>query len=224
MKKEFDFYEFTGIVLPGIIVLLFLVICVPGAKSSLLGDKLGLGEFGVLVLVSYVVGHLMQAITNLWEKMYWVIQGGMPTDWLRNPKQKLISPEQLKIVEGKIPTLLHTTLTRGIPGSSKSTWRGLTRQMYAAVQGSGRNSRVDTFNGNFGLMRGTVSAGLIIFVSTIEMGLSHERRVLIWTSVMILLAGYRMQKFALLYARELFAQFAQLSDATEGKVSGNEKS
>jgi hypothetical protein len=212
MKKEFDFYEFAGIILPGLIVLLFLTVVIPSAKALLFGEKLDLGEVGILVLVSYVVGHLMQGLTNMWEKVFWAFYGGMPTDWLTKQKQSLISEEQRDLIESRIPSFLRTNLSPGIVGTPARKWRSLTRQMYAAVQASGRSARIDTFNGNYGLLRGTVTAGLLIILFTFILGVQPRAKVICWVVGLVVLAGYRMQRFGVLYARELFAQFVQLDE------------
>jgi len=212
MKKEFDFYEFTGIILPGMIVLLFLAVTHPTVNKWLSAEKLGLGEFGVLILLSYITGHLIQGFSNAWEWVFWKLQGGMPTDQLRNKKQTVISAAQLALVEAKVPIFLKTSIPEGVAGFPADAWKGLTRQMYAAVQAAGRNARIDTFNGNYGMMRGTVTAGLITGFFTIGMGIQPEVRILCWIACGTALACYRTRRYGLLYARELFAQFIQLDE------------
>jgi hypothetical protein len=93
---------------------------------------------------------------------------------------------------------------------SKRDWYSITRQVYAEVAARSSNSRVDIFNGNYGLTRGIASALLIgLVLLLIVHGFTY------WQIILALLVGigvalYRMHRFGILYARELFVQFLQL--------------
>ena len=220
MKREFDFYEFTGIILPGLIVLLFVAFANSSLRAALFQDKVGLGDFGILILLSYICGHLLQALSNLWEKALWLPQGGLPTEWLRTKNNKLISEGQREWVETRIPLILNVGLPKGISGVSRKEWSAITSQMYVAVQAAGRTARIDTFNGNYGLLRGCVSAGIIVIILALYLGIHPLKEIIGWALLMMAIACYRTQRFGVHYAKELFLQFAQLDGPPE-KGSGN---
>lgn len=220
MKREFDFYEFTGIILPGLIVLLFVAFANTTLRGALFQDKVGFGDFGILILLSYICGHLLQALSNLWEKALWLPLGGLPTEWLRTKKDKLISEGQRQWIEIRIPLILNVQLPNGISGTTKKEWRGITSQMYVAVQAAGRTARIDTFNGNYGLLRGCVSAGIIVIVLALYLGIQPLMEIVGWTLLLMAIACYRTQRFGVHYAKELFLQFAQLDDPAD-KSEGN---
>ena len=105
-------------------------------------------------------------------------------------------------------------------------WSIATREMYAAVAARSRAGRVDTFNGVYGLNRGLACAFLAgaIFAAigaTLEMELQVP-----WVMVGLLVIAasmslVRMHRFALRYARELFAQFLQLSGEEQASADGS---
>jgi hypothetical protein len=209
MKRDFDYYEFAAIILPGFIVLLFAAFVLPQTRTLLLNGKLGVGDFGVLVLLSYICGHLVQAISNLWEAPFWKLQHGMPTNWIVLKGQKLLSESQIKLMPQAIRGRL-----KGFPDNLEEIpihkWRGAPSQMCAVVRSEGRAARLDTFNGNYGLLRGIVSAMLTIAIATVLVPVHPIGKILGWEALIAALALYRMQRFAVYYAKELFVQFIQL--------------
>jgi predicted RND superfamily exporter protein len=64
---------------------------------------------------------------------------------------------------------------------------------------------VDTFNGNYGLMRGLAAAFVMIFALAIVT--SQGIIALCVLAVLFLLGVYRMHRFGRHYATELFTQF-----------------
>ena len=52
------------------------------------------------MVLAYVVGHLIQALGNLIEQLFWALQGGMPTDWLRTNRHQLLAPTQVSLAKG----------------------------------------------------------------------------------------------------------------------------
>jgi hypothetical protein len=86
VKRDLSFYEFAGIVAPGLVLLLGIAVLTSDAPSFQQIAKFDLGGLGLLLVLSYVAGHLVQAIGNVLERVYWSWWGGMPTDWVRNGK------------------------------------------------------------------------------------------------------------------------------------------
>jgi hypothetical protein len=143
MKKEFDFYEFVGVILPGTLAVFFGTLFSPAFKALLLSGKFDLGELGIFVLLAYIAGHLVQAVGNLWEPLFWKIQGGQPTNWVRHENQKMISAPQLELLQKLIPVRLKLNLPSQLSQIPVSRWRSITAQMYAAVDGAARAKRID---------------------------------------------------------------------------------
>ena len=62
--KQFDFYEFTGILLPGAIVLTALVVLFPGCGLPTLIKDISFGGMGIFIVLAYAVGPTLQGIVS----------------------------------------------------------------------------------------------------------------------------------------------------------------
>lgn len=206
--KQFDFYEFTGILVPGVAALAGILLLYPAAFKPEFIKDFSVGGLGLFVVLAYVLGHLVQAVGNAVESAWWKAFGGMPTDWVRSKPDSLLAPAQVTALEQTAKERLNMPDLQ-IGQCSKGQWYGLTRQIHADVAAAGRVSRVEIFNGNYGLNRG-IGSGLLVALVT-----SLFQTPINWTFVGLVataagLALYRMHRFARHYARELFVQFLQL--------------
>jgi len=212
--RNLDFYEFAGILVPGILVLVLLCCLYPSVLPlGVTKDSPSAGAFGILVVIGYGAGHLVQAVSNLLEPLFWGLFGGMPTDWLRKPKQMLISEDQARKIQVQAKLVFAYDAEKVISGLSHREWSAMVRQMYAAVQAAGRASRVDTFNGNYGMLRGLTTALLIGIIALPGSPLRSWPLALALFGACVL-AAVRMRRFAMHYARELFVQFLVLPAPT----------
>ncbi|ABM57331.1 hypothetical protein [Verminephrobacter eiseniae] len=214
--RQLEFYEFTGILLPGAIAMAALVLLFPGWGLPTLVKDVSVGGLGIFIVLAYAAGHIVQAVGNLIEAVWWKCWGGMPTYWLRIKPARLLAAQQISQVEERLrkqPGLANFE----IASSSASDWHAITHQIYAAVAGAGRTSRVDTFNGNYGLNRG-LAAGLLVALALLPTQASADWRLVVCLVVGTGLALYRMHRFARHYARELFVQFLQLPERGSDKA------
>jgi hypothetical protein len=213
--RQLDFYEFTGILLPGAIVMTALVLLFPGWGFPTLVKDVSVGGLGIFIVLAYAVGHIVQAIGNVIEAAWWKCWGGMPTSWLRTKPARLLAPQQISLLEERLckqPGLSNLNIAL----TSAGDWHAITRQIYAAVAGAGRASRVDTFNGNYGLNRG-LAAGLLAALALMPTQVAVDWRIVVCVLIGTGLALYRMHRFARHYARELFVQFLQLPERENDK-------
>jgi hypothetical protein len=231
--KTFDFYEFAGILVPGAVLLFGLVQLIPGLAAALGGKELVVGNLGPFVVLSYAAGHIVQALGTLIEPRLWALRwwgGALPTDriWgdVKTGKGGVLSPPQIATLAAQLQPKLGLTTPLDPSTLNKSAWPGLTRQVYAAVAASNRASRVDIFNGTYGMMRGlacsllillAVIAGhiLIALIPFVHSGVPggtilRLAAIDVVLLLMVLLILYRMYRFGLYYGRELFVQFLQL--------------
>lgn len=203
--KQFDFYEFTGILVPGVVSLMGVLLLFPDVFRPDFIKDFSVGGLGLFVVLAYVLGHLVQAIGNVVEAAWWKLWGGMPTDWVRTKPDRLLAPSQVAALGKLIRERLGLEETE-ITNSTRSQWYWLTCQIYAQVSNAGRASRIDVFNGNYGLNRG-IAAGLLAVISVALLNSPTNWAFIGGMGIAVALALYRMHRFARHYARELFVQF-----------------
>jgi hypothetical protein len=217
--RQLDFYEFAGVLLPGVVLLTAMGLVFPEKRAELIGGDLSVGDLGWTTMLAYVLGHLLQGVGNLIEKAYWGFWGGMPTDWIRSRRRPLIAGQQAQLLQENLRKLLADEafeLTRELESHQ---WYSLTRQLYAHASDSGLAQRVDVFNGNYGLFRGLVAAFLLVLIVVVVRDWTDWQAELFLIGL-ITVSLYRMHRFGVLYARELFVQFIQASIKTETKNAG----
>jgi hypothetical protein len=203
---KMSFYEQIGIVIPGSVLMFGLVLYYPELKLLTAKDSMSAGEFGLFVLISYAAGHLIAAVANALEGIFWTILGGMPSDWVTRDPPALLSSQQIENLRVRVGTRLSLTIDK-MAGLDRKVWLPISQQIYADIGKNGRPDRIDTFNGNYGLNRGLSSSCLVLAV----VALAHAD----WLIGAGLLAAagvysYRAYRFGVHYARELYLQFLVL--------------
>jgi len=208
--RNLDFYEFVGILLPGVVLLAIAGLVFPEAKDEAVGQNISAGEFGLATLIAYVLGHLVQGIGNVIETVWWKGWGGMPTDWVRSGKHRLIAEVQRQLLEPALRKLLRNDSFELKQDIDSGQWYSITRQVYGFVSAAGRAQRIDIFNGNYGLCRG-VAAALLVSLAIVSVKDWANWRAELLLLGLAALAIYRMHRFGVRYGRELFVQFIQAS-------------
>jgi hypothetical protein len=209
MNRTFDFYEYAGFIIPGAVLVIALVWLFPESRALFSKEGVTLGELGLFVIIAYAAGQLVQAIGNYLEWIWWKPWGGMPS--VQVFCGKYLSADQHK----RLLDALRPVLGDADPCRLQQSERlAIVREVYSEIAGAGRTSRVDIFNGNYGLMRGLAAAFLMIFVLAIIA--SKGVIALCVLGILFLLAIYRMHRYSRHYATELFTQFlaARAKDTT----------
>lgn len=194
MNRTFDFYEYAGFIIPGAVVIMAVVWLFPESRMLFSKEGVTLGELGLFVIVAYAAGQLVQAIGNYLEAAWWKIWGGMPTGRVLMGTH-LTAEQHQRLVAALRPAL-------GDADPSKLTdtqRRAIVREIYAELLTAGKAARVDTFNGNYGLMRGLTAAFVVVFMLAVVVGKGPP--VFGTLVVLFLLSLHRMHR----YSRRLLA-------------------
>jgi hypothetical protein len=200
------FYEQVGIIIPGSVIVFGLVLYYPELKLLTTKDAFSVGELGLFVLIAYAAGHLIAAIANALEKLFWRVAGGMPSDWVTCDPPALLSTEQVENLRTSVGTRLNVAIDK-MAGLDRKKWWPISRQIYADVGKNGKPERIDTFNGIYGMNRGLASSCLVLVV----FALAHADWLIaagLFGAACIY--GYRAYRFGVHYARELYLQFLVL--------------
>jgi hypothetical protein len=207
--NKLTFYEQVGIVIPGSALLVGLLFYFPGLNALMAKNGVTLGQFGIFLLLSYAAGHFVAAIGNALESLFWRIFGGMPSDWVIRPAgTSLLSAQQITLLENRIRDRLKIQVGN-LKGLDPNVWWPISREIYADVAKNGKQDRIDTFNGNYGLTRGLAASGFLLAIVAFAHG---QRGVAAGLLILSVIFGYRAYLFGVLYAREMYVQFLLTTD------------
>lgn len=214
--NRISFYDQMGIIIPGAIFMFGLFFYVPDLRALLTTNGISVGGFGIFVLISYAVGHILAAVGNLLEAGYWRWKGGMPSNWVVGPQPRLLSASQIAKLHTQVASRLGIH-PAPLAELTAQAWFPIFRQMYSDVEKHGKPGRGDTFNGVYGLNRGLAAATLALAITILVLKGSD------WyiSAGLVVASGvylYRMQRFGVHYAREIYNQFLLLP-AQPGKPS-----
>lgn len=210
----FSYYDVFGILAPGTVLLVGLLLLFGERPSAGFIEGVGVGGLGILAILGYATGQMAQGLGNFLESGYWCFWEGKPTHWVRTGRHERLSfsGKQIKRLQEVCRTELDIDLEKPIQDLSASAWRGITSQFYAAVEDRGQTRRITTFNSKYGFHRGVTVATLVLAVAAFV-----EGRIWVGATGLIAtgLALYRMHRFARHYARELFVQILELRHTTQ---------
>lgn len=199
------FYEQTGIVIPGAVLLFCVAVFVPELKSFLGADGLTIGGLGLFVILSYAVGHAVAALGNVLEALLWWPLGGMPSNWVTRKTPRLLAATQITALESKIGQRLGLAGI-SIPGMPRKEWSPISGQVYRDVLAS-NPGRLATFNGNYGLNRGLAAALLCVVVLVLWLQPANRGVLAIGAATLSVIFAYRAYRFGVHFAKELYLNF-----------------
>jgi hypothetical protein len=206
MGKNFSFYEQTGILIPGATLVFGLLFFFPEFRMLFFSDGVSIGGLGLFLLISYAGGHLAAALGNIMESCVWL--RGRPSNWIVREKNGLLSPEQMDSLEQLVRQRLRLDIA-AIRGMSPNQWFPISRQIYADVMSHGKPARIDSFDGNYTLNRGLAAALLALVLISLAFS-ETDWRVAVGLLPIAVIYTYRMYRFGVSYANELYAQFLLL--------------
>ena len=208
MSRNFSFYEHSGILVPGAALVFGLLFFFPEFRALFFSDGVSVGGLGLFVLISYAAGHLAAALGNLIEVCIWGVAGGRPLTWIVKPGNSLLAAEQLASLEALIKQRLRLDIAE-IQGMTSRQLLPIARQIYADVMAHGKSAKLDSFNGNYSLNRGLAAALLALVLLSLAFS-EVDWRVVLGLLPVAVVYTYRMYRFSVSYAAELYSQFLLL--------------
>lgn len=185
----------------------------PNLMADLNFSEVSAGALGILLVVAYVAGQLIQAVGNVLSSVWWRAWGGWPTYWPVIDKGNLITGSQKKKLETLIHSKLgHTEIT--IDKSLKSPdWQPIFRQIYVAVRAAKRDEYVNIFNGNYGMHRGIAAATFVCAGAILLVHGSVAWPISIAFLLVTSISLFRMHRFAKYYVQETILQFLEIPES-----------
>jgi len=205
----FNPFEFKSIIIPGGYVLSFLLITHPSLESFI--ATITFGGFSLFVFLSFIVGQLINSLSYFPEKLFWYFFGGMPTDWVlgknRQKKKwiKILTETQIL----KLDAVIQKKLIIDLNSLHSNDYRAVVHQLRLNIHND-KLQRLVEHNTNYCLHRSLSTASALLacylfFIYAWTIGI-----ILIICSFLFL---YRMYKFGIYYARELFLQFINAANS-----------
>ncbi len=207
---SFDAYEYVGVIIPGALPTLTVSLLIPEVASVFRSEGIELGTLGIFLIMSFVVGHVVQLIGNWIETIEDLIGWG---------KDALVLNEKRRPIEiGRWQRFLSELRSEGIidvDELSSSSWQGTRKEVYAALQADERTQRIDAFNRTYGMCRGMV-AGTILTVGLILTlgGTEHQSIALLTFGLLTIPLYIRMRRFSRHYFTEIVSQFLALKSSS----------
>lgn len=188
----------------------------PEFRAVFLKGGVGVGDLGLFLVVSYVAGHLVAAVGNVLESVWWRFRGGWPSQWILRKDQKILAPAQVTKLEARIRGRL------GLPsvmlaGMEPGQWQSVFRQITTEVAREGRDARAEIFNGNYGMNRGIASAFLMVALFNVSASWTDWQTTIL-SALLALLALTRMDRFGGHYARTMIMEFLQLPETDKDRA------
>ena len=205
--KEVTLYEILGVLAPGVVLTVGILTIYPEVAPIITREEFTIGNFGLIVLMSYITGNLVAAFGNWLERLWWKLGAGSPTERARKRDAGILTRREQDAVQEKLVQIRILTAGESINDLAQADWWGVTRRIYTDIERCGVTRRIDVFNAQYGMNRG-IAAAIIILIGIVQVRFGFG----FWKLQLVLIAGtmlalYRMGRFSRYYATELFRQF-----------------
>jgi len=213
MLSKFSLYDFIAVAIPGILFLWGISLVSGSINIPLTG---GLAETSVLVALGYVIGLILQGISQgLTEKILLKLWGGFPSDRLLLQDDNTFSKEY----KNKIKKVVETKYSIKTDDNSSNEVQPKKNQeifylCYNAVDKEKLSERPQIFNAHYGLFRcllttfillGLLNGGLLIFNGSKNKALSCG--ILIFSLVGVMVSYFRAKKKSEDFAKSIYGLF-----------------
>lgn len=216
--RRFDFFEFVGVIVPGGLFLFGLILIFPELREFFVVNA-SLLELGYFIILAYIAGHLIQAPGNLIYAVWWKINKGQPTDWLRMQEPRWFSK---KLREKIVEAVGVENPDRDIPIKEWVHYVGMMR--VPVTNDEIKYQRAYFFLGNLNMFRGVVASAIVLLIVALikwlgcGVGLSFrlfdkpfclggELIFVVVALLTIVFSISRMHRFGRYYAKEIFVQY-----------------
>lgn len=205
--KELSLYDILGVLTPGAIVTVGIITVFPEASTVLANKSITVGEFGLVVLVSYIIGNLIAGLGNFLEGFYWRLRGGWPTERAVRNDCAIIQAREREALEEKLVANKLIKAGERVAELPPKDWRGISRRIYLEVTNQNARNRIEIFNAQYGMNRGIV-AGFIILEALVILHIGFSLwRIELLLAACTIMACYRMERFGRYYASELLRAY-----------------
>ena len=213
---KFDAYELAAVLPAGVVTgagsLWLFSIGGDAAPAHSLGADLTAA--GMLLILAFVTGQLIHAVSSWFERYYWKRVGGWPTDRV----ESILTASQLQRFAAKFQSTFKADYSIESQKKSDGTWSKWVREIYVRVKVAELSGRVDMFNRSYGMFSSLCLSSLILAVLSAVALFHHDpQKSALFVGLLgalSVLASYiffhSMRAAGFNYGRELFLTFMAL--------------
>ncbi|MBI4569371.1 MAG: hypothetical protein HY719_13325 [Planctomycetes bacterium] len=159
----FAFFEIVAYVVPGLILMLLGFLLIDPAKYPA-GLEMGdIGKAGAAFLACYVLGELLAALGNQYEKLVRWLLGGKPGHWVWLGKgTKLLHADQIARLQNVVGSILNrASFTFAKTQVGPKSWDAVFHELYYVAARAKMTHRTELFSGLSDMFRGLATAFLL---------------------------------------------------------------
>lgn len=221
--KQFNLYDLIAVVAPGAVLVIGFTTLFPELGSLLGSKELTVGEFGVMLIASYISGNLLGPVAHLVEAVWFKLRGGNPTDRIQQKDSKVLHKAEVELLNERLRSVGMLGCNGDLRGIPAAHWKAIVRQIRAFIATRGPAERIEVFNAHYGLNRGIATACTVLMIAVIVHVGPPGWRAIAGLASCTVLAAFRMNDFGHYYATELIRQFIQFTDNAQTKSKTNEE-
>src|SRR5260370_12141379 len=142
MSATFDVFDYLAYIVPGTVFLFALMWLSPSLKAPFVEEEIDLGSFGVFVIMAFVAGQLLLAISSYfpeWPMRYF--------GWVHRTNQLVCSNQTIfgKVIVTEVGAKLHENMQQICQSDNPDLKRGVLREIFATVSKAPDRDRVNLF-------------------------------------------------------------------------------
>ena len=210
--KQFNLYDLIAVVAPGAVLVVGLASLFPSFNQLILSKDLSIGEFGIVLIASYISGNLLAPVAHCVQAAWFKCCGGNPTERIQKKDNKVLHHAEVDALNKKLRLVSMLREDEDVRGVDRSRWNAITRQIRAYLATRGAVERIEVFNAHYGLNRGIAAAFIVLGIAVICSVGFDGWRMMLGLAIGAVLAVYRMNDFGHYYATELMRQFLHIAD------------
>lgn len=205
--SAFDPYEIGGFIAPGSVVALLILREAPSLRD-LIGTQTGWGDLGLFVIAAFVLGHMIGAVGSLAYQAAFP-HGRLPTDWVRNENQRLITAAQRRALTARVSAMEGTPVD--LAEIDAASWHAMAERAYLRLHAAGRSDRIDVQTRNFAVVRNLTVAFALWLLWLLLMHRDEALLIVLMLALMAAAVAW-LRAFGIEYARTLLLAFIDLDD------------
>jgi len=216
--KEWSLYDLLAVIAPGMLVLVAVAIHQPTVIDAVLSKDLSAGAFGLITILAYIAGSLLQTLGNLLEKLYWKVRGGSPTSLAGLKNRNILTESDVSALMGKAVSDKLMPANESGTAPEAGRWKELCDRIVMLLMIRGHADRYTLFRTHYGFNRGLGIGFLVVAISVSIRGGQDAWALGACFLGVSIATFFRMDHFGRSYGKSVFhAYLSSFEPPVDGK-------